>query len=102
MTKHTSGKWNWYEHDKTRVWGPIKVETATEVIAEIVWKGDDRHKERLANARLMAASPELLAACQAMYWAFQDLPDDYIHNWPDRPKALEAAKAAIQKAEGAE
>ena len=48
-----------------------------------------------ANARLIAAAPELLAACKSMIeW------DDREHEHPQRQAAYRNARAAIAKAEG--
>lgn len=59
----------------------------------------DREK---ANANLIAAAPDLLAACKAMY---AELRREYGHcvangYWPDMKPKLEAWAAAIAKAEG--
>jgi hypothetical protein len=49
----------------------------------------------LANARLIAAAPELL---EALEWAVAQIPDDLC---PDHQEALKACFAAIAKARGA-
>lgn len=56
------------------------------------WKDDDQacRDEADANARLLAAAPDLLAACQAAEWNSLDLPEGV------RAKI----QAAIQKALG--
>lgn len=54
--------------------------------------------ERIRRARLLAAAPELLAACKAMinaYWRGSEDSDD-----EDAPTMVKDALAAIAKAEG--
>ena len=73
----------------------IVVDEADHVIADV--RQLDNQDEALANARLIAAAPELLEACQ---WALNTLRDAVA--CPDGcPEELEAAlTAAIAKAEG--
>jgi hypothetical protein len=52
-------------------------------------------EEVIANARLIAAAPELLAACKAMLES-----DGLIGNQPSVLQAVELMRAAINKAEG--
>lgn len=76
IATHTKGPWH---HDAT--WDLIK--SNKKGIAAL-------HSENLADARLIAAAPDLLAACKL---ALEE-GDDYI--------AIKAIKAAIAKAEGRE
>lgn len=63
--KHTAGPWNWYEHCKDDpANGPVKIETRTRVLAEVISCGVGRHAERVANARLMSKAPELLGVLE--------------------------------------
>jgi len=66
-----------------------------EIIAQIPdW--DDGLEETTANARLMAAAPDLLAALQGMIEYFVDTSiDDYSDT-----RTMQAARAAIAKALG--
>jgi hypothetical protein len=50
------------------------------------------------NARLMAAAPDLLAACEACVHAFEEMGDGTIT--PDERIVLAQAHAAIAKARG--
>jgi hypothetical protein len=72
---------------------------------------DDRVEENHANARLIAAAPELLAACQGALEEFsewegpeEDVPaEQYAASARARNKAVrayEAIRAAVAKAEG--
>jgi phage tail sheath gpL-like len=66
-----------------------------ELIAQVC-ELDDGLNETIANARLMAAAPELLAALQGMIEYFVDYSwDDYSDT-----ETLQAARAAIAKATG--
>jgi len=95
--KHTQGQWSWYEHGKTDT-SPVKVETKDQVIAEVVYKTD--HEERIANARLIAAAPELLDAAKAVLQIWDDLY--YNQSDPEEREAWNTLRAAIAKAEGAD
>lgn len=66
-----------------------------ELIAQVC-ELDDGLNETIANARLMAAAPELLAALQGMIEYFVD------YSWNDYSdtETLQAARAAIAKATG--
>ena len=62
-------------------------------IAEIIsgYDGDE------ANAKLIAAAPELLEACKAMA---EYISGQWEKDWPNRPNHLRLAENAIKKAEG--
>ena len=57
------------------------------------------HAERQANARLIAAAPDLLEACQITVKAVED---GFENAAMDFSEAMEKLKAAIAKAEGCE
>lgn len=59
-------------------------------VADVFWV----NKTGAANARLIAAAPDLLAALREL------IADRDAHGWPDFP-ASERARAAIAKATGA-
>lgn len=89
---HTSGPWtieDWtYENGKRVV---TTIRTNADAIAQIcdLWRPEDLHgKEKMANARLIAAAPELLAALKAL------------HASPDLESCHVLAMKAIMKAEG--
>ncbi len=88
--KHTPGEWTTDEeciyHDG-------------EMIAEVL--GDDP----IVHARLLAAGPQLLRACQAVLVAIKSgLPEDDLSAVIDRknPLTINALESAIAKAQGQE
>lgn len=78
---HTAGPWSWYEHRKDDPEnGPVKIETRTRVVAEVISCGIGCHAERVANARLMSKAPELLglleeAVSELVQWHEQYHPE---------------------------
>ena|SRR5580765_6125700 len=94
--KHTPGPWGAYNLSK----GNIAIETR-EGVRVANASGDTCDVE--ANARLIAAAPELLAALKAAYSALA-LIDDFGTATGENPDvqnaALDQARAAIAKAEG--
>lgn len=89
--KHTQGEWK-------IVLAPTQVVCDAQIICSV----NDyamMHGEHLANARLIAAAPELLEALEGMQKAFKYLaekyePDSNIHEW------LIYSTEAIAKAKG--
>ena len=67
MSKHTPGPWEIEEHyhfGYRWISGPQHSQ-----LAQVVWcmEDEDRSPECEANARLIAAAPDLLAACEAAF-----------------------------------
>ena len=101
MSKHTKGPWAVVEHDHAiciQTESPSKTKYGASRYAAI--GGFDRNdraqlEEARANARLIAAAPELLEALtdcvEHMHWT-----------QPQGEAALKKAKAAIAKATGSE
>lgn len=94
-TQHTPGPWNWYEHDKNRASAPVKVETRDRVIADVTWCGVEGGAERIANARLISAAPDLLAALEAVEADYMDRGDCALHT-----KIGTVIRNALSKAKG--
>lgn len=96
MAEHTRGPWRVTGADggmlSHMVLGPIG-----EIIARYSpWSGDPKQAEEgQANARLIAAAPDLLAACKAVE---KQMKNGYIN--PDQ--CLDWLAAAIAKARGGE
>lgn len=103
--KHTPGPWKFY-HEVFRA--QISSRKIIEIqdsngIPIVKWSGfdgiDRPKKETIANARLIAAAPELLDALDEMIDAFPVEEKEGLRNVIQRI-ALGKAKAAIAKAEG--
>ena len=94
MSKHTPGPWRVVED---RVPASLEVYAGKTAIAEC-WRRADALTE-LANARLIAAAPELLASLQIMVDRFIDTEGSF-GAWEN--EAIEVARAAIAKATGGE
>ena len=97
MNKHTPGPWRleWWEY-KGRREPVLTVRTDADAVAQVMglWRdGADDSDERQANARLIAAAPDLLAALESL------LNETNAGTWDCLPADL--ARAAIAKARGA-
>jgi hypothetical protein len=95
MSKHTPSPW------KAEGWENIVVNSVNgNTLVACPGDGPNTPLEEIkANARLIAAAPELLEALRAMRLSFKDLPREYIENWKDRVGAIHKAEVAIHKAE---
>lgn len=100
---HTPGPWRWNKND-TCIWptsgrrAPVAdVFTATDPATELSEPSDSFSAEETANARLIAAAPDLLEALKAIRLAF--LSPGYAKNATDLQLA-DQARAAIAKATG--
>ena len=100
-TKFTPGPWA-YRPNEYDDWGVVKSPDGLPVAQACVgrWSKDfDKHRTEgtdpaEANARLIAAAPELLAALERMF----NMSPPEIHGSPG--SAIEQARAAIAKAKG--
>jgi hypothetical protein len=97
MAEHTKGPWELEEslrgNNYTAISGDDWIELAT-VVTRMKLGGDDS-PEGLANARLIAAAPELLEALENIILSSDANCGDSLAN------AIEAARAAIAKAKEA-
>lgn len=100
-TEHTAGPWKVMENAKGNFQHGISTANGAPVSAMIAYvdiKSVNTDKTaRLANARLMAAAPELLAA---MRDCLADLEHYAATHGPGPDRRLIAYRAAIAKAEG--
>jgi hypothetical protein len=92
---HTQGPWQiqfWNDSSRPSRRDTPVITTGKDAIGELfnLWDedGEDREAERLANARLIAAAPEMLAALQSLTHPMASDED------------LQNALAVIAKAEG--
>jgi len=68
--------------------------------AEQVNQYEKPNAEQAANARLMAAAPDLLDACRDLLDALEAMPPDYV-SAPYTSSRIFAARAAVRKATAA-
>lgn len=78
--------------------GRVFVETPDESIVAVVGNGA-LFKDRFDNARLIAAAPDLLAACELLIKQY-DLDDDFILGGGLTNEPFLMARTAIKKAKG--
>lgn len=97
-TKHTPGPWSLDRDGDIRSSHTAENGYASEYVATMLFNNyrDERIEERLPNARLIAAAPDLLAACEAVLSA--------IDIYPERQHPMTASeivlRAAVVKAKG--
>ncbi len=84
--KHTPGPWMLLKGSSWHIWPDVGVQNQHNLIADVRFspEGD-------ANARLIAAAPDLLAALNRLLATDED--HETVEDWA-------AAKAAVEKAEG--
>ncbi len=89
--QHTPGPWTQEpseEHSHVKIWGEIPSSGAW-LIAEV--RADHRFENDQANADLIAAAPDLLAACEALHNALSGILESAGSPYRDmtRPPAAE-------------
>ena len=95
MSKHTPGPWKFYDDSNDGKTNRIEIVAIGKTVARIYHSVPE---EDLPNARLIAAAPDLLLACQLIVSAFDALaPVSAARN---EPLQINAARAAIAKATG--
>lgn len=97
--KHTPGPWKVWTARRSK---DIEIQHNGKVPI-VKWSGFDesfrKHSEHLANARLLAASPELLTACEeALEWLRHHGGDALPKNEPGLMALIANLEAAIDKA----
>lgn len=102
-TKHTPGPWKWDES-----WGAIMTDhnNPSRLISP-VWTGcnprgmgPEAEAEDAANARLIAASPDLLEALKALLQEVATIDHAYALRMTENNPACKQARAALAKATG--
>ena len=73
----------------------------TDAILQIHWHNRPINEEDRANARLIAAAPELLTACKLLDSAYEAGEESGSVSWEDLDNAWEHARMAIAKANAA-
>jgi hypothetical protein len=96
-TKHTQGEWELSQKAGTNDLCRIKDDRGG-IIADAYWLGEGRGKDEAeANAKLIAAAPELLEALKNLLKSHRQLSFDANHNLNDTP-IEQMAYLAIKKA----
>lgn len=96
MTKsHTPGPWEVDDVLSSQASNAISAPTWGMLATVSKGTAKDDEKEALANARLIAAAPELLEALKALCVRWKGNPDNYSH-----AAEIRQARAAIAKAKG--
>lgn len=93
MSKHTPGPWKQHLVDETLIIANDQTAIASTSIDY------DRAETAEANARLIAAAPELLCSCRALVESFDAYVKEQIRII-EQPVEITAARIAIAKAEG--
>lgn len=91
--KHTPGPWE-LTHYVSGTWVVAPKADSVEITVCCL---PNETVHSTANARLIAAAPDLLEAAKAILQAWQDSPKSHQPHWS---KAVNAAAHAIRKAEG--
>ena len=93
MSAHTLGPWSWSANPS----GGARVQTSSVGIADVLSRAGVAHPTQEsceANARLIAAAPELLAACEAALVIIGDRNANPW--WGDTEAKLRAAIAKVR------
>jgi hypothetical protein len=98
MSQHTPGPWQVDPDPRHLIGGVVFAANATTTIAKVS-SSDNTNGTRLANARLIAAAPELLAALEQLGRAIAPFVAVPIGSRnPVVCEAIDAARAAIARA----
>jgi len=90
MMKHTAGPWIYAEN------GSVYADNYRKTVIHI--NGFGASAEDVANARLIAAAPELLEALRRLDSAIEPIRRNLWNNFPALSEAWVVARAAIAKA----
>ena len=102
MSKHTPGPWDTDERDHDEPLQNIKIKAGRHHTVCTVWIDDapvrDFNAQQWANARLIAAAPDLLEALEGLLCWCQGYEADKLN--PHAFSYIRSARAAIAKATG--
>lgn len=99
MSEHTPGPWTFHLPHSSDYWAPAFIKVSGSIVAEAFSRNG--FQERDANARLIAASPQLLEACEAMLAQFEHwLPQLTSEERGVEIEPVRMARSAISKARG--
>ena len=90
MNQHTPGPWNWTDDGQGNKWGRYELRPAV-----IYATRDSQLAVSDADARLIAAAPDLLAALQGLLRGIFDGPDE-----ANAAMLIAKARDAVNKATG--
>jgi hypothetical protein len=97
-TKHTPGPWMYEPKGRGHVWSDCRDDGSGAVIAVMP---ETNHGTKEADARLIAAAPELLSALYALLDDVSDLTDEAREAFSGiNDRSVTLARAAIAKATG--
>ena len=99
MSKHTPGPWKADDKGKA-VFIPLRAHHCEQLGIQVGFVSWEDDKESLANARLIAAAPELLEALKMGYADTMDYIQRNHLSGAENNRWLVLARAAIAKAEG--
>ena len=90
---HTPGPWRLAANGRTVIAGPINITQHTGPAAQSASVIEQQSRELMANAKLIASSPELLHACELLLML--SLPQDV-----SGMAMVEVARRTVRKARG--
>ena len=94
---HTPGEWRFVNQCPALYTNAIMGDG--HIIAKVLyWSGSENVTEFHANAALIAAAPELLAACEAAHTLLEKAGGKSLSEW--HAMVIEKLEAAIKKAKG--
>ena len=96
MNKHTPGPWKTLNPGISSIYCTIQGANGGRVCAI----GENSHENHHFNARLIAAAPDLLAACQRAVMAGGPFDDSHSAYWTLNADDMAAIRAAIARATG--
>ncbi len=97
MSGHTPGPWRLHNRSEFSIVSDSFGVATCGGHSDNTRNSEDLYQEQIANARLIAAAPDLLAALREAYAAMEPM-----HHLPAVSEALGASRAAIAKATGGE